>query len=89
MIFIPIIALFIVGLWLASALHKEQQEKTTNNNTAHAVRAGDDICSRYGVPAADLCRFAEYSKAAECDGLPMLGHSVMYCPIKKKIIPND
>lgn len=89
MIFIPIIALFLAGLWLASALHKEQQEKTINNNTAHAVQAGDAICSRYNVPASDLCRFADYVKAAECDGVPVLGHNVMFCPVKKKIIPND
>ena len=88
MIFIPIILLFLAGLWIASALHKEQQEKTTNNNTAHAVRAGDAICSRYNVPASELCLFADYVKAAESDGVPVLGHYVMHCPIEKKIIPN-
>lgn len=89
MIFIPIVALFLAGLWLASALHKEQQEKPLNSATAYAVQAGDAICSRYSVPASDLCRFADYVKAAESDGVPVLGHSVMYCPIKNKIIPND
>ena len=89
MIFIPIVALFLVGLWIASALHKEQQEKTTNSAAGYAVRAGDAICSRYNVPAVDLCRFADYVKAAESDGVPVLGHYVMHCPISKKIIPTE
>ena len=89
MIFIPIIALFIVGLWLASRLHKGQQEKMVDNSAGHAVQAGDAICSRYSVPASDLCQFADYVKAAESDGVPVLGHKVIFCPINKKIIPND
>ena len=89
MIFIPIIALFLAGLWLASALHKEQQEKMTNSAAGYAVQAADAICSRYNVPASDLCLFAEYIKTAESDGVPVLGHAVMFCPIKNKIIPND
>lgn len=89
MIFIPIIALFLAGLWLASALHKEQQEKEINNNTGYAVQSGDAICSRYGVPASDLCAFADHVKAADGDGLPVLGHKVMYCPVKNKIIPTE
>lgn len=89
MIFIPITAIFLAGLWLASALHKEQQEKTVNNNTGYAVQTGDAICSHYGVPAAELCRFADHVKSADCDGLPVLGHKVMFCPNSKKIIPAD
>ena len=89
MIFIPIIVLFLAGLWLASTLHREQHKNTTNNNAVHAVHAGDAICMRYNVPASELCRFADYVKAAESGGVPVLGHSVVFCPIKNKIIPND